>query len=423
MQRTSIWMLGVLLLTSSIILSASALTPPAAIAGPSVTWPQISLQNVAGGFELPVGITHAGDGSGRLFVLEQAGRIRLLKDGAAVDPPFLDIVERVGFPGGLYSEEGLLGLAFPPGFGDYKDHFYVYYTTNDGNNQLSRFRLASVPDIADPNSEEKILFLEHTYSNGHNGGQLAFGPDGYLYIGTGDGGGAYDPRDNAEKLSALLGKILRIDVEAIKAPPISGGFQVFLPLFGKNSAAPYQPAAYSIPVDNPFAGQPGARGEIWAFGLRNPWRFSFDRVTGDLYISDVGEDDYEEVNFQPASSTGGEHYGWNTMEGDHCVEEPCNKDAYTRPVAEYPHTNDPNRCSVVGGFVYRGPDFPDVQGIYFYVDYCSGEMWGLQHDGAGWQVQEMLDASQNFTSFGEDQAGELYLVDHHAGTVFRLISP
>ncbi len=316
----------------------------------------------------------------------------------------------------------MLGLVFPPGFGDYKNHFYVFYTRKDGNNQLSRFYLSSNPDIADANSEEMIMEFVQPFK-GHNGGQLAFGPDGYLYIGIGDGGGSYDPKDNAENPKSLLGKILRIDVERIKDPPISGDYQAYLPLIGKKSSEIFEPTRYTIPKDNPFVGLSGYREEIWALGLRNPWRFSFDRLTGDLYISDVGEDRYEEVNFQPASSTGGEHYGWNVMEGKHCVEEPCNRFQYFWPVAEYPHTNDPYRCSVIGGFVYRGLMYPNMQGIYFFADYCSGEIWGLRYDGNNWLMQELLHAHYEFTSFGEDEAGEVYLVDHHEGNVFQLGSP
>lgn len=381
-------------------------------------WPQITLVPVIGGLERPVYITHAGDGSGRLFIIEQAGRIRIFQDGSLLPTPFLDITSRVRSPsssGG--NEEGLLGLAFPPGYTD-KEYFYVYYTNQDGNNQVSRFHLQSgQTGTADPASEELILLLNHPSRSNHNGGQIVFGPDGYLYIGVGDGGGAGDPNGNAQNLGSLLGKILRIDVEAAARAPSIGlpcGEGMSAPSTASASGEPYQ-----IPPDNPFASTAGAQPEIWAFGLRNPWRFSFDRVTYDLYIGDVGQNLIEEIDFQPAASKGGENYGWNTLEGTQCYQPSsgCVPPAgHVAPVAEYAHEAG---CSVTGGLMYRGAAFPELHGIYFYADFCSGRIWGLRNDG-GWQSQELLPSDRGISSFGDDEAGNIYLADMYSGEVLRL---
>ncbi len=389
---------------------------------PTITWPAISLQEIASGLDSPVYLTHAGDGSGRLFVVEQPGRIRIIQGGQVQNTPFLDINGRV-LSGG---ERGLLSVAFPPQYAS-KGYFYVYYTNLDGNNQVSRFHLTTNPDIADFGSEERILLLLHpTYAN-HNGGQLAFGPDGYLYIGTGDGGGGGDPFGNAQNPGSLLGKLLRIDVEPPDLPIINptAAAKAYLPLIFQ-----YQKPiamAYKIPLDNPFAGMQGYRDEIWALGLRNPWRFSFDRQTGDLFIGDVGQDRMEEVDFQPSASSGGENFGWNILEGTLCYSpstgcvEPAN---YSHPVAEYEHgTNDSNGCSITGGYIYRGIVYPNLQGIYFFADYCKGKVWGLQQEAGTWSTQLLIPpSSNNFTSFGEDQDGELYLLAQ-AGKIFKLVSP
>jgi len=389
---------------------------------PAATWPTISLQEIASNLDAPVHLTHAGDGSGRLFVVEQPGRIRIIQSGQIQATYFLDINGRV-LSGG---ERGLLSVAFPPHYAS-KGYFYVYYTNLDGNNQVSRFYLTANPDIANSGSEERILLLHHpTYAN-HNGGQLVFGPDGYLYIGTGDGGGGGDPFGNAQNPESLLGKLLRIDVEPADLPVINPttATKAYLPLIFQ-----YQkPAsmAYKIPPDNPFAGLQGYQGEIWALGLRNPWRFSFDRQTGDLFIGDVGQDRMEEVDFQPASSSGGENYGWNILEGTLCYNpssgciEPAD---YSPPIAEYEHgTNDSNGCSITGGYIYRGTVYPSLQGIYFFADYCKGKVWGLQQESGVWSSALLIpSSSHNFTSFGEDQDGELYLVAQE-GKIFKLVSP
>jgi glucose/arabinose dehydrogenase len=381
-------------------------------------WPELSFQPIASGLSAPVHVTHAGDGSGRLFVVEQPGRIRFIQNGN-VSAPFLDISGRVRSPAsGGGTEEGLLSVAFPPGFGATKDYFYVYYTNRDGDNQLSRFYLSSDPDSAEANSEELILLFEHPVFSNHNGGQLAFGPDGYLYIGPGDGGGSGDPRENAQNLGSLLGKLLRIDVEPNTSPPVFGEPQGYLPLVFNHSHGNQNELAYSIPADNPFVGTPGARQEVWAFGLRNPWRFSFDRASGDLYIGDVGQSSWEEVNIQPAASAGGENYGWNIMEGFECYgATACDQSGLTLPVHAYP--TRAGGCAITGGHVYRGQAYPNLQGIYFYGDYCSGTIWGLKRDGNNWQNQELASTPYNISSFGEDQAGELYLTDR-GGSVYQL---
>ncbi len=383
-----------------------------------VTWPaSISLNPIASGFIRPVRITNAGDGSGRLFVVEQAGRIYIILNGNKISSPFLDIRDRVLAP--QDSEEGLLSVAFPPGFGTVTNHFYVYYTNSNMDNQVSRFSVTGTPNMADPGSEKLILLLPHpTYTN-HNGGQLAFGPDGYLYIGTGDGGGGGDPFHNAQNPGSLLGKLLRIDVEPSSAAPSDLPHKIYLPLVAMSNSP-----AYTIPPDNPFVGQPGYRPEIWALGLRNPWRFAFDRISDDLYIGDVGQSSREEIDFQPASSHGGQNYGWNVMEGFSCFPQGsnCSSAGLTLPVFDYTHTDG---CSVTGGFVYRGGSFLTMQGIYIFGDYCSGKIWGLQPDGQNWAAQILKDTSYSISSFGEDEAGELYLVAYSSsnGAVYRIVTP
>ncbi|MGE0827120.1 MAG: PQQ-dependent sugar dehydrogenase [Candidatus Binatia bacterium] len=348
----------------------------------------VTLAPHIGGLRNPVHITHAGDGSQRLFIVEQEGRIRIIKDGVLRASPFLDISAHVSCCG----ERGLLSVAFPPEYPS-KEHFYVNYTNADGDTVVARYRLASDPDIADPNSEEVILFVDQPFSN-HNGGQLAFGPDGYLYIGTGDGGSGGDPQNNGQRMDTVLGKLLRLDVES-GLPP------------------------YTIPPDNPFVQTPTYRPEIWALGLRNPWRFSFDRETGDLYLGDVGQGIYEEIDFQSVASTGGENYGWRIMEGAHCFNSnSCNQNELTLPLVEYDHSQG---CSVTGGFVYRGLQYPRLRGVYFYGDFCSGQLWGVQQSEGSAQPRFALDSSFNISTFGEDEAGELYLADYGSGDIYRIV--
>ena len=374
-------------------------TPPQAVAGePTATSlpafpPRIQLEPAFAGFAQPVYLTHAGDPA-QLYVVEQAGRIQLIIDGQVQPAPFLDITDRVGADA---SERGLLSVAFPT---DYTEslRFYVNYTDRSGNTVIARFRrMADDSRRADPASEEKILQIAQPAPN-HNGGQLQFGPDGALYIGMGDGGRAGDPWGNAQNLQVLLGKLLRIQVTGV--------------------------ATYTIPADNPFVDQPadGARPEVWASGLRNPWRFSFDRATGDLYIADVGQNQYEEVNFQPADSRGGENYGWNVMEGAHCYKPPaaCGAQGLTLPIAEYDHSQG---CSITGGYVYRGAVFPQLTGVYFFGDFCSGRIWGTRQAADGiWQTAELLQQPLAISSFGEDAAGELYVLDYGRGEILRIVA-
>ena len=351
-----------------------------------VEWPEI---NLTGGLEFPVHITHAGDGTGRLFVIEQRGRIRVIKNGKLAETPFLDITDRVSCCG----ERGLLSVVFPPNYVD-KNYFYVNYTSSDrgpkdsrlGDTVIARFRITSDADIADPDSEEVVLVIEQPAAI-HNGGQMVFGPnDGHLYIGTGDGGPADDPDNRGQDPTTLLGKILRIDVESGVSP-------------------------YAIPITNPFHQTDGYRREIWALGLRNPWGLSFDRDTADLYIADVGQDDYEEINFQSATSTGGENYGWSIMEGWHCFgTQACDPAGLTPPVAEY---NRHLGCAVIGGHVYRGSRYPRMKGVYLYADFCTGQIWGLRLHAEVWRSTLLFDAPFQISAIGEDEDGNLYVAEYN----------
>jgi glucose/arabinose dehydrogenase len=359
------------------------------------TWPRIFIKVCASGLVQPVALTHAGDGRGRLFIVEQAGVIKIFNKGILGPSPFLNISSKVL----LSAEQGLLGLAFPPNYSA-KNHFYVYYTSLTGDNVVARYTLSADPDVADPTSEQIILTMPHpTYAN-HNGGQLAFSPrDGYLYIGTGDGGGGGDPFNNAQNPQSLLGKILRLDVESAPDP----GFN------------------YKIPNSNPFFDVTGYRPEIWALGLRNPWRFSFDRLTPDLYIGDVGQAGFEEVDFQPATSPGGENYGWNILEGPACYNPPTNclpPPGYVPPVIYYDHTEG---IAILGGYVYRGARYGSLKGIYFFGD-LTGKIWGLRRNSGGlWQRSLLLSPGFSISSFGEDEKGNLYVIDYGLGQVYEII--
>ncbi len=373
-----------------LVVAVALLLPQHEAVAVVTAWPNISLIKLNGGLVNPVHINHAGDGNRRLFVVEQIGRIRIIRADALLATPFLDISDRV-LSGG---ERGLLSVAFPPGFAA-SGRFYVNYTRQpDGATVVARYHVSANPDIADHLSEEPLLVISQPFPN-HNGGQLAFGPDGFLYIGMGDGGSAGDPFNNAQNHGSLLGKMLRIDVE-------SGA------------------VTYGVPPTNPFVLSPGYRPEIWALGLRNPWRFSFDRQTGDLYIGDVGQNLFEEVDFQPASSTGSENYGWNIMEASHCYPgPPCSSFGLVLPVAEYDHTT--GDCSIIGGMVYRGLKYTGLQGVYLYGDECSGRIRGLKKDGGTFQNTILLDSPFAITTFGEDEAGSLYLADYKSGSIYRVI--
>jgi len=341
---------------------------------------------VANGISAPTDIQNAGDGSGRLFLVQQNGLIRILKNGSVLPAPFLDIRSKTHADG----ERGLLGLAFPPGYSQSR-RFYLNYTDLNGDTIIAQYQTTANPDVADAASEVVLTKILQPFAN-HNGGQVRFGPDGYLYIGMGDGGSGGDPMGNGQNLGALLGKLLRVDPES-------------------------SPGQLSIPPDNPFVNRAGARPEVWAYGLRNPWRFTFDRATRDLWIADVGQDTYEEVNFTPASSHGGENYGWNLMEGMHCFKSGCQTTGLVLPVAEYTHADG---CSVSGGFVYRGNLSPGLRGIYLYGDYCSGRIWGIERQGSTFNNRLLLSTAFGITTFGEDEAGEMYLADASKGTIYRI---
>jgi glucose/arabinose dehydrogenase len=377
----------------------------------------VSLELKTSGLSQPTSVTHAADGSGRLFITEQSGRIKIYSNGS-LGPTLLDIAARVRSPqSGGGNEEGLLSMAFPPGFGTVRQYFYVYYTNLNGDNQVSRFSMTSNPNQADPASEKVILHLPHPNQGNHNGGQLVFGPDGYLYIGTGDGGGSNDPYENAQDPSSLLGKILRIDVEMQPANFGTNTSYVYLPILSQGGPGKPLPN-YLIPEDNPFVNTPGYRGEIWALGLRNPWRFSFDRSTQDVYIGDVGQGLREEIDYQSASSNGGENYGWPLMEGNQCHLDPtCTPSDYNLPIIDYQHIN--GNCSVTGGYAYRGTAYPALQGIYIYADYCSAAIWGIQYSGGVWENQTLGQGDASITSFGEDEGGELYLL-YRSGSLMQV---
>lgn len=350
--------------------------------------PNLAIKQLARLPGSPTAITHAGDG--RLFITLQQGQVVVWNGSSILPTSFLDIRNRVSCCG----ERGLLSIAFHPHYRD-NGYFFADYTDMQGNTVISRFSVTSSdPNRADSASELKILQIVQPYAN-HNGGQLQFGPDGFLYIGMGDGGSGGDPENRAQDLSSMLGKLLRIDID--------------------------HGTPYTVPFSNPFAGHPGARGEIWAYGLRNPWRFSFDRGTGDLWIADVGQNLYEEVDLQPFFGTGGQNYGWRLMEGLHCYNPPsnCNTGGLTLPILEYTH--DKNNCSIVGGYRYRGKVSPLMLGFYFYGDYCTGRIWAAiaQSDGT-WQSTELLNTSVQITTFGEDVNGELYLADG-SGLFYALI--
>jgi glucose/arabinose dehydrogenase len=349
----------------------------------------IALKEVTSNLQNPTDMTHAGNDSGWLFIAEKIGRVRIVRDGQLLDAPYLDITDRVGSSG---SEQGLLGITFHPDY-DNNGFMYVDYTDRNGDTVISRFTVTGDPEIADADSELVLITQDQPAAN-HNGGQVAFGPDGYLYIAFGDGGGAGDSFGNGQNGQSILAKILRIDVD---------------------NGTPY-----SIPSDNPFANDSQFRGETWAYGLRNPWRFSFDRLTGELIIADVGQGTYEEVNTAPPGQ-GGQNYGWPIMEGLHCYSGTCDPSAFTLPVIEYDHSQG---CSITGGYVYRGAQFPVLNGVYFFGDYCSGIMWGLSRTNGGeWDVAKLLETGIQLSSFGQDEAGELYVMDLGGGTLYQIVVP
>lgn len=398
--------LGLVALVVTLVISQAATTTPAAAvrATPAPTPPPVTVRDappdptrytwtlVEGGFDNPLYVTHAGDGSGRLFGVEQLGRIWIIEAGKSYLKPFLDVSNLLPAEvfTGVYTERGLLGLAFHP---DYRRNgtFFIHHTSRDGQSVIARYRVKpDNPNEADPASRHVILTVEDPWPD-HNGGNIQFGPDGYLYVGFGDGGNVNEPNYNSQNPALLLGKLLRLDVNA---------------------------DTYIVPPDNPFVDNPDYRPEIWALGLRNPWRYSFDRATGDLYIADVGQWDREEINFQPAASAGGENYGWSAWEGTrrHQTDVAPLGDV-TWPIFEYTHADG---CSVTGGYVYRGAALPELRGYYFFGDYCNGRLWTTYRDREGaWQTQLFMETGRTITSFGEDERGELYLVDYK-GDILRL---
>lgn len=352
----------------------------------------IGYEVYAQGFNQPVDIAHTGDD--RLFVVEQSGIIKIIDQNGNVMPnPFLDITNLVLDNA---SERGLLGLAFHPDYPN-TNYFYVNYTKSGGHTRVSRFSTANDPNTADPNSEFVIMDIDQPEWN-HNGGGLKFGPDGYLYIGTGDGGSGGDPWNNSQNPTELLGKMLRIDVD--------GG------------------SPYAIPPDNPFVNDMSVLDEIWAIGLRNPWRYSFDRETGDLWIGDVGQNAWEEVDMQPANSPGGENYGWRCNEGYHIFNVfSCDDNiTYTDPVHEYANSNGAGK-SITGGFVYRGSEYPGMYGHYIYADYVSGRVWSIKSDGnGGWNNVELDNWTNNqISSFGENKDGELFMAARGQGIIYQVV--
>lgn len=386
-----------LLALSTVLLEcggSSSSPAPAAPAPPAAPPPPsgplvLTLTPVLSGLNSPVDLQNAADGSGRLFVVEQQGQIRIVSNNSLVPTPFLDITSLVDFGG----EKGLLGLAFHPAYSQNRRFFVNYDRVISGQMQtvIAEFQTsASNPNQADPNSQRILFTVNQPFPN-HKGGQLAFGPDGFLYIGLGDGGSAGDPLGNAQNRQVLLGKMLRIDVDHT-----SPGLQ------------------YAIPSDNPFLNGVD-RGEVWAYGLRNPWRFSFDVPSGRLFVADVGQDKFEEIDILQK----GGNFGWNIMEGLHCFKPSsgCNMTGLILPITEYDHSQGD---AVIGGYVYRGPAIPRLSGTYLFSDFESGTIWGLTENSTGqWTRSQLIAGGRNISSFGRDEAGELYVLDY-SGSLLRI---
>ena len=351
---------------------------------------------ITAGVKDPTGIVNAGDGIGRLFVTERAGKIRVIDgNGVLRAAAFVDLSSRIVSGG----EQGLLGLAFHPSFESNGRLFVDYTRASDGAEVVSELTASADHGTASAASERVLLTVADPYSN-HNGGQLAFGPDGYLYIAMGDGGGGGDPLGSGQSLQTLLGKILRIDVNG----PHAAGKQ------------------YAIPSNNPYAAGGNAPGaglpEIWAYGLRNPWRFSFDPANGDLYIGDVGQNAWEEIDRQAGGAPGGANYGWNAFEGTHCYAN-CSGVVAIPPIAEYSHALG---CSVTGGYVYRGSQQPAMRGMYVFGDYCAGTIFTIPAGGGGARTPTAVASTGlQISSFGEAEDGEIYLVDLGGGGLYRVV--
>jgi glucose/arabinose dehydrogenase len=376
--------------------AAAAIAP--ATAGAATWYPgKLAAPRILTGLSSPTALTNAGDGTNRLFVVQQAGTVRVVQGNSLKSGYFLDIRGRVASGG----ERGLLGLAFHPDF-ESNRRLFVYYTRNGGDVVISRFTTNTAGTDVNEGSEAVLQVIEHSANTNHNGGSLAFGPDGYLYIGVGDGGGAGDQPNNAQDKGTYLGKIMRIDVDGTGAGT-----------FGR----------YANPTDNPFYGSVPGNDGIWAYGLRNPWRISFDRATGEFWIADVGQNRYEEINRQPASHNGGRNYGWRVMEGKHCYNPSsgCNTSGKTMPIAEY--SLGSSNCSVIGGYTYRGASQQRLVGVYTFADFCSGNVWRMpatSTNGADKKID--LVVGGNITSFGESESGEIYFVTIGGG-LYRLVAP
>ena len=370
----------------------------------NLAFAQLNAKLIADDFEKPLYVTNYPNDNEILLVLEQEGIIRIIKENNITKTPFLNISDRVHQPLYPADEMGMLGIAFDPNFNE-NHFFYINYVNKDWYSIISRFKVNG--KLGNPQSEEILIKLKQPYPN-HNGGSIEFGPDGYLYIGFGDGGSSGDPENRAQNLSNLFGKILRIDVNTEKG--------------------------YKVPTDNPFYNLDTAKKEVWNYGLRNPWRVTFDKKTGDMYIGDVGQWDWEEINYQSSDNKGGLNFGWNILEGNHCYKEHklCESKDVTFPIFEYPHDanyvktligwtqKDVNGCSVTGGYVYRGKNKPKLYGRYFFGDYCTGKVWSLKNNNGEMDIKEhtnellkTMNKKQFYlSSFGEDQEGELYLIDY-----------
>lgn len=367
-----------------------------------------------------VGVRHANDGSNRLFVITQDGAIRIIDaQGNLLPTPFIDIDAKVNSNG---NEQGLLGLAFHPNYSQ-NGYFYVNYTksgTNSGDTIIERYEVDALDaNLANPNSGVVLMRVIQDFSN-HNGGNIEFGPDGYLYIGMGDGGSFGDPNSRGQNLGSVLGSMMRIDVDNNNAPNHPA------PVLSSDHACPQDGNNYAIPADNPFVNTSGACPEIWSYGLRNPWRWSFDKDTGDLYIGDVGQNSWEEIDYQPANNAGGENYGWKCREGFNAYGGCPDSLAYTPPILEKSHAN--SRCSITGGYLYRGP-VASIQGQYIYGDYCSGQIWFATPGNESnltepwieseWSIPGGVSFQFALTSFGEDETGHVYIVKR-GGEIYRI---
>ena len=394
LRQRIILSIGILLLTLGTTLAQEATQEPTLLRDtPPPSADAVQFELVASGFFRPVYVTHANDDSNRLFVLEQGGKIIIVDNGFVGNQPFLDISSLltwdVNADGGTgYTERGLLGLAFHPEYVD-NGQFFVFYTDTEGATVVARYQVSTDPHIADASSAEIILKVSQPYAN-HNGGHIDFGPDGYLYIALGDGGAANDPLGAGQNKDILLGSILRIDVDS--------------------------DSPYAIPADNPFVDSVAP--EVWAYGVRNPWRISFDRASGDMYFGDVGQNLWEEINFQPADSMGGENYGWNAYEASQVFNGGVPAEETVFPIAEYNHDLG---CSITSGYIYRGETLPDFDGVFFYGDWCTGNVWASYRDVSGtWQSSLFTQTAFQIAAFGEDEAGELYIVDY-SGDLYRIV--